>query len=57
MEALGAVASISTMLSGLKTCYREVRRLRYAWQHGPRDLKDFSFKVELFERHSNRFLG
>ena len=50
MEALGAAASIGTILSGLRRCYLEIQDMRYAWQHGPKDLQDFSLKVKLFEK-------
>ena len=50
MEALGTVASIGTILSGLKGCYLEIQNMRYAWRHGPKDLQDFSLKVKLFKK-------
>ena len=50
MEALGAAASIGTIVSGLRTCYLEIQDMRYAWVHGPKDLQDFSLKVKLFEK-------
>ena len=50
MEALGAAVSLGTILSGLKRCYLEIQDMRYAWQHGPKDLQDFSLKVKLFKK-------
>lgn len=50
MEAIGTVASIATILSSLKWCYVAIKDMRYAWQHGPRDLLDFCLKIKLFKR-------
>lgn len=50
MEALGAVATIGTIVSGIKWCCRDFEDMRYAWRHGQKDLQDFSLKVQLFEK-------